>query len=347
MYTLKFDVKLCAGCKTSDCLVKCQYMDVERDEAKREMIKIAKGEDSFVLRDCATCYNCEEYCPHGNHPFYLISERRNEKGILIASRPITNQMARMTSPQGQYEVGEIGERALSLCSIPHFKPMMEGRLFEDIRSSYILGNEFFCQVVHLHFANTTTIKEQLPKVIQNIKQLGIKELICLHDECYGSYVSLAPAYGMEVPFKPIHYMEYLFERLMNLKADIKPLKIKAAYQRNCSSRLSPDKYGMVEKIFDLIGVELVERRYQKENGLCCGGPLRAIDLNASGLEMIKDVQQKNIDDIALSGAEYCVSNCPFCQEFLSEKLHKAGVKPVHIIDLCKMALGEKQIGEVK
>jgi Fe-S oxidoreductase len=42
-----------------------------------------------------------------------------------------------------------------------------------------------------------------------------------------------------------------------------------------------------------------------------------------------------------AGAEYCVFNCPACQSSLSEKVTKKGLKPVHIIDLCKMAIGEK------
>ena len=44
--------------------------------------------------------------------------------------------------------------------------------------------------------------------------------------------------------------------------------------------------------------------------------------------------------MAASGAEYCVFNCPACQIMLSEKVAKKGLKPVHIIELCRMALGE-------
>jgi len=44
-----------------------------------------------------------------------------------------------------------------------------------------------------------------------------------------------------------------------------------------------------------------------------------------------------------TGAEYCVFNCPACQSSLSEKVSKNGLKPVHIIDLCKMAIGEREV----
>ena len=34
---LKFNKKLCATCPTYDCLVRCQYMDIDKDTAKAEM----------------------------------------------------------------------------------------------------------------------------------------------------------------------------------------------------------------------------------------------------------------------------------------------------------------------
>jgi len=337
MYTLRFDENLCATCQTVDCRVKCQFIKMERETGHKEMMKIVRGEDSSVLQDCKTCYGCEEYCPRGNHPFYLITERREEKGILTASRAITNQWINMCEPQGKYKVGEIKEKALSCCFIGELRRFARGKLFEDLRSSYILGPEFFCEVVYLHFAKPSIIKKRLPKVIENIKQLGVKQLICMHDECYGSFTSLAPAYGMEVPFEPIHYFEYLFEKLTDVKGEIRPLKIRAAYQRPCSSRLSSDKHHFAEKIFDLIGVEMVKREYQGENALCCGEVLRMV----AGYEVANEVQKKNIDDMVLSEAEYCVFNCPYCEMALSEKVTKRGIKPIHIIDLCKMAIGEK------
>ncbi|MBW2619565.1 MAG: (Fe-S)-binding protein, partial [Deltaproteobacteria bacterium] len=209
-------------------------------------MKIIKGEDSFVLQDCVGCYACEEYCKRDNHPFYLITESREKKGILTASRAITNQWINMCKPQGKFWVGDIQEKALSCCFIGDLRRLAKGKLFEGLSDSYILGAEFFCEVVYLHFAKISVIKERLPKVIENIKELGIKQLICMHDECYGSFTSLAPAFGMEVPFEPIHYLEYLYYRLKELKSELKPLKIKAAYQRPCTSRLSSDKHHFVK-----------------------------------------------------------------------------------------------------
>ncbi len=69
--------------------------------------------------------------------------------------------------------------------------------------------------------------------------------------------------------------------------------------------------------------------------------VREILRSVSGYRLANDVQQRNIDDMVDAGAEYCVFNCPACQSTLSEKVTKRGIKPIHIIDLCKMAIGEK------
>jgi Fe-S oxidoreductase len=339
MYGLKIQEKVCATCPSADCLLKCQYMKFDKEEAHQEMMKVVRREDSRVLKECATCYACEEYCPRGNHPFYLISERREERGIYTAPRPITNQWINMTLMQGKYKVGRVKDRALSCCFIPDLGFLGAGEIFKEVAPAMVFGAEFMCPAVHTHFAKMSVVRERLPVVLDNFRKLGVKEVICLHDECYGTYTSIAPAYGMEVPFKPVYYMDFLLERLDGFKDRIKPLGIRAAYQRPCSNRLIPDKHRLAGEILDLIGVEVPDREYQDKNALCCGEVLRTI----SGYRLANDVQQRNIEDMVKAGAEYCVFNCPACQVSLSKKVAKAGLKPVHIIDLCKMAVGEKEV----
>jgi len=59
-----------------------------------------------------------------------------------------------------------------------------------------------------------------------------------------------------------------------------------------------------------------------------------------GYDLATDVQSRNIRDMVESGAEYCVFNCHGCENALSAKVSGAGIKPIHIVELCKMAIGE-------
>ena len=50
MYQLKFDEKRCLACPDGACLVQCQYLKYEADPARKEMVKIFRGEDSRYCR---------------------------------------------------------------------------------------------------------------------------------------------------------------------------------------------------------------------------------------------------------------------------------------------------------
>jgi len=338
MLQLRFDKDKCAKCKSVPCLTKCQYIKLDVKAAKQQWSKIINGENSFVLEACTTCYACEEYCPHGNHPFYMIVDRQEEKGILPAPRPIITMWVNQCQPVGKYMVGMLQEKALSYCLLPQFNILAHGKLFQDIEYSVIVGQEFFCNAVFLHYAKTSLIRERLPVIIENIKKYGIKELVCLHDECYATYTSIAPAYGIEVPFKPVHYFEYLLEQLNKLRPQVKPLNLKVAYQRNCSTRLIPQIDHFVDDIFSAIGVERIKRKYDRQTALCCGEIFRM----GMGPDLADDVQKRNIDDMLESGAEYVVFNCPACWDSLADKVAARGLKPIHMIDLCRLAIGEGQ-----
>ncbi len=337
---LKFTERLCATCPTYACLVRCQYMDIDKGTAKVEMEKMIKGEDSFVLHQCVTCYACEEYCKRGNHPFYLITDLQEKKGILPMPRPLVTQWTNLGKP-GRRDVQQFWaakEPVISLCLFPEYVNSIHGKLFTEV--SVILGRYFFCQLAYLHFGKPSLIRERLPGIIENIAKHGFEEVIFFHDECYSTLTSYAPAYGIEVPFKPIHLFEHLYSRLREHENEIKPLNMKVAYQRNCSTRLAPDKEHFVDDIFSSIGAERVERKYDRENALCCAGIIRGLQR----YDLFVDVQKRNVEDMVNARAEYCVFNCPMCFSFLCEAVAKKGIKPIMMHDLCKLALGEKPAG---
>jgi len=80
--------------------------------------------------------------------------------------------------------------------------------------------------VYLHFGKPSLIRERLPGIIENIARHGFKEVVFFHDECYSTFVSYAPAYGIKVPFRPVHFFEYLYNKLKEHEDEIKPLNIK-------------------------------------------------------------------------------------------------------------------------
>jgi Fe-S oxidoreductase len=204
------------------------------------------------------------------------------------------------------------------------------------------GMDVHCSIYASHIAKLSVTRERLVKTIENIEKYHleknhIEEIVCFHDECVGTFMSFAPAYGIDVPFKPIHLFEFLRDRLKTMKEEITPLNAKAAYQRPCSNRLYPKTDRFLDEICDLIGVERVARKYDRENALCCTAAVRAIRGDDEGNEVLK----RNLDDMMEHEAEYCIFNCPFCYLSLEEVVSKCGMKPVMVSDLCRIAVGEE------
>ena len=339
METLKFNPEICKTCATVACLMKCQYIDLDLESAREERLKINRGEGSVVLKKCVTCYACEEYCPNHNHPFYRTVDVQEKLDVLPAPRPLTESQVRMMAPRGKLSKTPAASTVVDLCAFPMLKGGIRGKLFPG--ASVIDGIDIFCNLMFLHFARSSVIRERLPHIMENIaaNYLGGNDtgtVICYHDECYGTYTSWAQAYGIKVPFRPVHLFQYLLERLTELKDEITPLNLTVAYQRPCSARLIPDMEHYVDDIFSLIGVKRVEREYDRGNALCCGGIMEA----QQRFDLAEENQDKNIGDMKKNGATHCVFDCPFCFFTLMGKTVKQGITPILMVDLCHKALGE-------
>ncbi len=340
MTSIAFDPELCEACQTVDCLMKCQHISfTDPAEARAEKSRINAGEDSRVLHECLTCYACQEYCPNHNNPFFVLVDRQEERDIWPAPRPILTEQLKMMAPKGRITPQIVSAPVINMCAFPMLTGSIRGKLFEN--ASIIEGTDIFCNIMWLHFARNSVIRERVPQMIDNIrhyylKDNGIDEMICFHDECYGTYTSLAKAFGIEVPFTPIHLFDYIDRRLDDLAADITPLNVKIAYQRPCSSRLIPETEPVLDRIFEKIGADRVPRTYDRENALCCGGVPRAHQRDEYADELV----EKNIQDMLATGAGYCVFNCPFCLATMAEEVADCGLMPILVSDLVLQALGE-------
>lgn len=335
MYELNFNPDLCFSCQTFSCLTECTYLNYDFDGAREERLKLARGEYSRVLEECFTCYGCEEYCEHDNHPFYRIVELQEELGVKAADDAFLSHLLERYRADGEFRPREVGEKAVHICLFPQFRDAVTGKLFEGY--DVVRGRHLFCNLIYLHYGMVSVIKERAAKTIENFRKLGVREVVMYHDECYGFYTSFARAYGLEVPFKVVHLFDHLYSRLRELQDGVERLGIKVAYQRPCSNRLSPETDRTLDRIFELIGVERVERKYDRRNALCCGASFEF----KGDFETARKLQERNLRDMADSGASHVVFNCPMCYLTLGKKVREMGLTPVMVSELCKMAIREE------
>ena len=335
-----FDDSNCDKCENVDCLTRCQWMEFNSiEEARAEKTKMINGEESRVLSDCVTCFACDEYCPYESHPFDLITELQEKYNSLNINPGILESTITRFAPHDQVRLKEIdpNKPVLNKCGLAKVNAkQMEGQLFENLQ--FVRGLDFFCNLMYHHYARDSVIKERAPIILKNIKDQGIKEMICYHDECFGFYASFCPRNNIELPpgFKPVHIYEYLYHYLKEHESNVKKLGMKIAYQRSCSNRFIPEVDEWVDKICNLIGVERVEREYDRENALCCAGIFATVGKK----NLTRKAQTDNITDMIEHDAEGCVYNCSMCMESLGSKVERKGLKNYILSDLCRLALGE-------
>ncbi|MCF8142848.1 MAG: (Fe-S)-binding protein [Deltaproteobacteria bacterium] len=322
--------------KCGDCLSSCFYIDIDGEEAKEEFQKLISGKPSFVVSQCVSCMACDELCPEKANPFSLIIRRQEEQGEIERfdkAKKLMNDAYNIPSKfNGRKNRGPV----IDLCIYTGNSELFDGLLYED--ASFFMGGEYFCGIGYYHIGAETPVKENAKIVIDRIARIGTKEIVFYHDDCYTLFKVKAFEFGLEVPFRPVSWPEFLYKRMKALEDRIQPIERKVAYQRPCASRYTPEKDHYVDSLFELIGAEKPRRLYEGAKALCCGGAIVPRDW-----EFANRIKHLNLNDAQAAGAEIMVTLCPVCFANLNKRAPQHNLKLYPISQLCRAALGEIQI----
>ncbi len=326
-----FRSDLCDEC--GDCLVFCPYNHYEPDRARQEIAQLKAGGSPPIVGSCVTCAACNQICPTQANPFDLINDRQEETGALGVPEEALDRFAKLHGLASHVDKGGPGKPVVNLCIVGAMvREQLTGPLFNDL--TVVEGADYFCGVGHIHLGKPSLAAKQALPFIKNLSNLNAGEVICFHDDCYTMLTSLAAQYGLEVPFRPVHLFEYLFNSMSSRPQELRPLGLKIAYQAPCASRYTPEKDHYLDKLFDRVGVRRVQRDCEGLNGLCCGAPLMATDKQKAS-----EVKLRNIADAVKHGAQAMVFLCPMCFLNLRKLCQENGIKPIFITELCNQALG--------
>lgn len=318
-----------------DCLASCRFMDFDREGAEAAIRDLAGGACPDWLNQCVTCFACDESCPNDAHPFELICRRMEERGDYVPPE-ILDKTQRRFAVTDDFSVPEVSDPVISLCTIAHAVPhAFSGRMFEG--ASFVKGRFFFCNVLYLHMGNWSLMEREMRNLVDRYAGLKVERIIFAHDDCY-THMKLAEQMGIEIPFKVAHLFDYLLDYLQNHRGDICCLDKSIAYQRPCASRYTAEKDEVLDQILQLIGVRRVQRAFDGSNALCCGQNLGGI---LPARQNMEPYQALNVADAKDHGAAAMVFLCPMCLAALRSKCLANGLEPLFIVDLCRLALGEK------
>ena len=333
-----WDASKCDLC--GDCLVKCRYVDYDRDRAVIEMKLLMESKAADILDRCITCNACLQYCPTGADPANLIYKMQERFGspVSVSFKPFVDAVIK-TFEHGSRDVqvieGDPGKPALSFDSFPFTQfpaGTLESSMFKGM--TVVRGRKYASLVGMAHMGAESLAQRYGRKVIDAFAELG-KDIVYLHNEGYILAHLKAGELGIDVPYRYMHLFEYMRDYLMDNQNVITMLNKRVAYQPNCAARWLPQQDVWLNEIFGLIGVERVSRKYEGVNALCCGGP--ALFVNQ---ELAIKIQNDNIKDALDNRAEALITICPMCDTVMQGETSKAGLPKIFITDLCRMALGE-------
>jgi Fe-S oxidoreductase len=309
-------------------------VDFDEDKAVLEIKELMAGRQADILKECVTCCACNEYCPTGANPFDLINRLQEAHKSL----PIPEKMQKFMDAGGtmpsQLIRGDASRPVLSLCVMdPALPPeSIGGRMFDGM--TVAKGGDYFCYLGYVHIGMESPLREHAQEFIDRLAGIGSQEIVFLHADCH-AMINKMPEYGIEVPFKAIHVIEYMRDYVTAHPDRVSPLNRQIAYQRPCASRYSPEIEPALDDLFERIGVERVRRTYDRESALCCGGLFSRIYP-----DRIKPLMAANLKDAVEHQAEAMVFLCPLCMVTLAKGAGEQGLKPVFITQLVRMALGE-------
>jgi Fe-S oxidoreductase len=309
------------------------------EEAVAERQALMAGTWAPILHNCAACHACNEFCPESANPFDLISKLQGIHGEADAANVWGDRAQKVDEERPKVLGGpkpEPADTLLATCTIGELNPRaFESLLYDDLPK--LVGPAYYCCHALEFFGDEEGEKSRAQGFVDAIARYEPKELVCYHDACYTLLTFRLLEYGIEAPFRPVHIFEHLLRTLKKNRDKIRPLNMKVAYQRPCTSRNAPEKEHFLDELFELIGCERVNRKYDGDNALCCGDVYAFRNL----LDRANEAATRNIEDSLKHGAEALIYLCPSCLKLYGERCEERNFPVYQISELCQLAIGEK------
>ncbi|MHC1591930.1 MAG: heterodisulfide reductase-related iron-sulfur binding cluster [Candidatus Helarchaeales archaeon] len=331
--------------------MKCPYLELDKETAKSEMENLLSGRPAnLVFEKCATCFNCNRYCPVGLRPADLITQRiiENRNGkipyfltYLVNGMPTGSLMQDMYArlnkeekeillkweqppPAGTRDVLFIGCIGKISCY--------------DIENSKVLKDlpkygpsDICCGELAYRMVSWQCYSDVAERALKRFEELDVERMVCYCGSCYNFLSNILPnVYGKKVPFKLISLYEWLLEKFEAGEISVKkPLNYTAAVSESCYvSELGPEFQENLRKLYKAAGAELVELEHHGDYNLSCGCACASARSHRMLRSLVKGQKIKH-QELKNAGVKDALLNCPGCMIFLSFTNRLLGAKKWH------------------
>lgn len=289
---------------------------------------------------CAQCENCNLNCPTGIDFVEICTTLREDivqRGLLPESHKIVREnLFENSNPFGE----PLEERGTWFS--PKQEPMKKSknlyfvgctasyslnrvaksvvRILDKIEYDYtLLGSEEWCCGSPVFRMGEKEKGEQMIRHnVEKFRELGVETIFT---SCAGCFRTLSKMYPED--FKVLHVVQ-LFDQLLDEgRLEFKKeFKKKILYYDGCDIGRHCGVYEEPRNVLSAIdGVELIELDYNREDAVCCGGPL------ASGFpELAHNIAARTVKEAEEKGADMIATACVSCLVNFKEGAKVAGIR---------------------
>lgn len=347
---------LCDRC--GDCFAACPYLELPREEAKREITRLIEQGSSRALEVCNTCHTCDAVCPNGADPYELVLERwseRRQEGLPTAARLVTpsepcniwSSLKAVMPPQelDLLRAWDDFSPCEEICLTGFYTSVVPYVFEAEVLAGLpkIVGSEalFGCAGDIYKTGRFDTVEQTARRLEHVFGEMGVKRVVCSMS-AEGMVLSdiLPRRFGADFDFEVVQLDDWLLEKLRTGEIEVrKELGLKVTVHDNCLSKMQGGRLQEVNReIVRRTGCDIVEMKHHGDRALCCGfgaaaAYFRVMDIMSSGYRRLKEIED--------TGADAAVVYCPACLFILSVIKEMAGLEmPLyHVVELVEMAAG--------
>lgn len=174
--------------------------------------------------------------------------------------------------------------------------------------------------------------------IETFNSLGVSRVVTSCSDGYSTFKNLYPKVGIEMNFKAMHLVEYLYELMQNGKLKFtKTVPLKVTYHDPCHLGRHMGENGVYDIprriLSSLPGIELLEMERNRENAWCCGAGAGVIQAKP---DLALWTANERLKEAKATGADALVTACPWCERNFKDAIREYG-KNIQIYDIAELA----------
>jgi len=164
-----------------------------------------------------------------------------------------------------------------------------------------------------------------------MKKHGVKKIITPCPACFKTFKKDYPEILEKFDIEIEHITQTIYQAIKNKKLKPKIKRgFKAVYHDPCHLGRHAGVYEEPREILKMIGFDLVELKFNKENSLCCGG---GGGLKSNYSELSEKITEDVVNEIKKLKVDFFVTTCPMCNACFEQAFKNSKIKVVELSEL--------------